>query len=195
MQLENGFFQLALAHTVSRLGLLNTHQNSTASSGGRKMQKNPEAAASLVAVTALMKAHPRRRSARQAIQRFWKDSHSSFPPWSCSMLQKAQNAQRLYPSQGSLKCLDYTVLLHGFCTCLSFPSTPHPQQSDRNHLFPHTSLFCVGYRQQGRLQQEGPACQYEGSTKEMLLLCFHQHLQRGSRSRELEGQAGWGMQE
>lgn len=46
------------------------HTSKPASSGGRKMQENPEAAASLVAVTALMKAHPQRKSARQAIQRF-----------------------------------------------------------------------------------------------------------------------------
>lgn len=67
MQLENGSFQLALAHTISRPALLNTHQNNA---GGRKTQENPEAAASLVAVTVLMKTHPQRKSARQAIQRF-----------------------------------------------------------------------------------------------------------------------------
>lgn len=48
-------------HCLSGLSLLNTHQISTASSGGRKTQENTEAAASLVAVTAHMKAHPRRK--------------------------------------------------------------------------------------------------------------------------------------
>lgn len=29
----------------------------------------------------------------------------------------------------------------------------------------------------------------------MQWLCFRRHLQRGSQARELEGQAGWGMQD
>lgn len=29
----------------------------------------------------------------------------------------------------------------------------------------------------------------------MQCLCFHQHLQRGLHARDLEGQAGWGMQD
>lgn len=142
MQLENGSFQLALAHTVSRLGLLNIHQNSTASSGGRKTQENPEAAASLVAVTVLMKAHPQRKSARQAIQRFWKDSHSSFPPWSCSMLQKAQNTQRLSPSQGSLKCQDYTASAWLLYLLQLSEHTSSPASRQESSLPAHLLVLC-----------------------------------------------------
>lgn len=36
-----------------------------------------------------------------------------------------------------------------------FLSTPHPQQSVRN-LLPYTSLFCVGYSQQGRCSKDLP---------------------------------------
>lgn len=55
-------------HCLSGLRLLNTHQNSTASPGGRKTQENTEAAASLVAVTAHMKAHPQRKIRMQGKQ-------------------------------------------------------------------------------------------------------------------------------
>lgn len=67
------------------------------------------------------------------------------------MLQKAQNTQRLSPSQGILKCWDYTVLLHGFCTC-SF--SEHTSSPAVRNLLPYTSLFCVGYCQQGRCSKD-----------------------------------------
>lgn len=94
-----------------------------------------------------------------------------------------------------MKCLDYNVPPHSFCACPSSLSAHHPQQSDRNCLFLHTSSPCAGYGHQERLRQAGSAPRCGGSTEEMQWLFLHWHLQRGSHARELEGQAGWGMQD
>lgn len=111
------------------------------------------------------------------------------------MLQKALNTQRPCPRRGSSKCLDYNVLLHSFCACPSSLRPPHPQQTDRNCLFLHTSSSCAGYSHRERLQQAAPAPRYGRSTEERQWLRFHWHLQRGSHAREPEGQAGWGRQD
>lgn len=92
-----------------------------------------------------------------------------------------------------MSVLQYTSAQH--LACPSSLSTLHPQQLDRIFSFLHTSFLCARYYHQKRLWQAEAATPYGESANEMQWQSFHQHLQRSPCGRELEGQAGWRMQD